>query len=125
MSMSAVSFCSGGFTAAAAFSFVLAFFLVSAGIVLFSLAGNVYQPVVQDQDSPPPSSDTKSEMRANEFPQEPQEQDLEAQRLLSSVLVTRGRNPVGLGLGGVEPSLQEKSDRKSRPADVELECRDT
>lgn len=110
--------CAGGFTAAAALSFVLAFVLVSTGIVLFSVAGNIHQLASEDHIGPPSDSDNDSEKHS------PVRH--EASRLLSSV--TRGRTRAGVGVG-IEPSsadsLQERSDRNPKPADVELECRDT
>jgi len=112
--------CAGGFTAAAALSFVLAFILVSMGILLFSLAGNIYQPASEGHYGPPSDSDNDSEKHS------PVRH--EASRLLSSAFVTRGRTPVGIGVGfqpSPADSLQERSDRNPKPADVELECRDT
>ena len=40
----------GGFTIASALSFASAFLLVSIGICIFSLTGNKYDPLIEEQD---------------------------------------------------------------------------
>jgi len=101
-------------------SFALAFLLVSGGIVMFSMAGDVYRPVMEGQGGMIFESDD-AETRASG---EAREQDVESQRLLASALATLGQTPVGLGPREVDGLQQEGPDRKLKLADVELECRD-
>ena len=103
---------------------MLAFVLVSAGIIIFSLAGDVYQPVKEGQEGLPPGSSDPA-ARGTEPQRGPQDVDVESQRLLASALATRGRTPVVLGKGDVDSLQQDGLDRRPRLADVELECRDS